>query len=217
MKYLVLIFIASLSTVTGYSQSVGLQTNDKDPKAIIISKVVKTLNKDELTLGFDLENKSDKNVLIATNPTQLNDKQGYYLFLNKTDSSILEVSSSVYPKYPWESYSYSNDIRVELKQLKPGEKYSDQVVITFPTRETIPPYYDPFPKNKKILPAEIKQIKLIIGYFMEDGNTAKFTNIQPSGWYVRGETKLPTRNNTDTTFFEIQKLATINIPFAANK
>src|SRR5687768_5919293 len=127
MKMPYSIFLIFLFVAFGYGQT------------ILTGKVLK-FDKNELKIEFTLENKSDESIYVGTNPSQLYGELGYYLLLDETDNSVLQVSSRVYPLPPFVC-TYVDKRRVELKKLKSGEEYSGSISIKLPTRETRPLNY----------------------------------------------------------------------------
>jgi hypothetical protein len=145
----------------------------------------------------------------------VNGEQGYYLFLDINDESLLSVSSRVY-KRPASYSPYSNNISVELKSLKTGEKYDEVVSIKLPAKETIPPFLTLL-RSKKIIYENIKYITLTIGYFYEETGILDFLKKKSFGWFIDGEEILNTGKDKDKSFLEIQNLLFVNIPVKEEK
>jgi hypothetical protein len=219
MKKICLIFIMLLFITISYGQTepqtinssykqTNIQTNSSalntKPEISLTGKILK-FDKDEIKIEFQLKNTSSENVYVSTNPRQLRGEYGYYLLLDENDDSKLKISSRVYPRYP--GFPYTNEISVELRKLKPGDNYRDNVLVKFPAKETTPAYYGMPLKNKKIIPEKIGEIELSIGYFTEQENIINFLKKKSFGWYVAGENTL----STGETFLEIQKLARMEI------
>lgn len=153
-----------------------------------------------LKLEFTLVNISDHDVYITTDPVQLFGNRGYYLFPDKADNSILNISSCLFPMPPF--YPYANKTSVVLKKLKSGEQRTDKLILKFPTKETSPPYDRP---SLNISLPRLKRIKLSVGYVTGKGAEELL------GSRVKGDEALLTEDNKSETLFSIQRVSSFEL------
>jgi hypothetical protein len=205
-----LIFLILMFSLTTYSQSnSSIQTSETNSEARIILRVnVLRFEKKEWELEFEIKNNGDKNIYLATNPTQLGGESGYYISTNEDSNSTINISAQVYSP-PILDY-YSNKTRVELRKLSANETFNERICLKFPIKETTPPYIDPF-KKKKIFPSKIKKIIISIGYFEEEQGIKDFLNTKLSGWYINGLESLFSGKYKDKRFYEIQQAVSTSI------
>ena len=84
------------------------------------------------------QNSGSNAIFILTEPMRSNGSKGSYFTLDPQDPSILEIGIQLYPS---PDYSiYSNRTRVSLRRLDPGASHVELITVSFPARETSPPY-----------------------------------------------------------------------------
>lgn len=207
MKSIYLILAILFSVSIDYGQAVK-------PKVLLTSEIA-GFNHRGLKLKFTLENNSNENVYIATDPVQVSGQKGYYLLIDKIDRSLVKISSRVYPSPPY--FPIIDARSVLLKKLSPGEKYGGTIFIKFPAKETDPPYYGERATKGKIISKMINRIELTIGYFVEEEGILDFLKRKPFGWYVKGQETLYSGKNKGKSFLEIQNLVSLEMLLQSNK
>ncbi|MDQ3748917.1 MAG: hypothetical protein M3367_07890 [Acidobacteriota bacterium] len=234
---ILLIFLA-------YSAQVFSQTSETINSILITAKPTK-LTKNEWQFEVNIQNKNQKAIYLATEPTQVNGEKGQYLLLDRKDKSLLNVSTRVF-SLPIIDY-YSNETRIKLIKLQPNEIYAKNISLKFPTTETAPPR-DTIPddllpeiKNKvqnknftdedfrnlgfnilgkKINSEKIKSVIISYGYFIEEQGIVDFLKRKPMGWFIKGNEKIFVGNFREKQFYEVQNIVssnTIKIIFDSKK
>ena len=105
-------------------------------------------------------------VFIMTEPVRSNGLKGPFLTLDQHDQSVLELGIQLYksPDY----CIYSNQTGVTLKRLEPGATHVEQVTVTFPAKETIPPYKTTPLDHVRIDTAKLSAVRATIGMLPND-------------------------------------------------
>jgi hypothetical protein len=85
-----------------------------------------------------VQNIGNKPVFVMTNPYRADGTKGWYVSLDEKNSSVLEISSRIYPDPPY--FLMYNGSGVMLKQLSPNAVHSERISIKIPIKETMPPY-----------------------------------------------------------------------------
>lgn len=202
------IIFSLLLFLFGMSGQISAQTPVANEGILITGNIIK-LDKNELNLEFVLENKSKESIYVSTNPVRLSGAKGYYLSLENDDDSILEISCRVFPP-PLYSV-YRNNTRVELKELKPDEEMKESIFLKSPVMETNPPFENPAYK-RKIAFEQLKNIRLVIGYFIKEEGIVDILNAKAFGPYVTGWYPVFSGKYKGKTLREAQNLVSIFMP-----
>ena len=94
--------------------------------------------RDRWEFELSAHNPGSEPVFIMTAPMRSNGSKGGYFALDPQDPSILNISVRLYapPNY----CIFSNKTQVTLKQLDPGSTHVEKITLSFPAKETSPPY-----------------------------------------------------------------------------
>lgn len=175
-----------------------------DKSKIALSAKLLKLDSGGLEAEIILENRSKNEIYIASSPMQLSGKKGFYVSIEKSDSSTISLACRVYsdPK----SFVYSDDTSVELKRLLPGDTHVEQIIINGPIKETFPPFDDGLgAKRWTISYEQIKKIDVVIGYF-DDRSVGDTANRR-----VKGSAGVCLSSGENTTLLDLQKFVKTEI------
>ncbi|HEX3248228.1 MAG TPA: hypothetical protein VHS05_02285 [Pyrinomonadaceae bacterium] len=119
-----------------YSQTVD--SSSFQPHHISITLRVVERTPTILKFYLQLKNVGEHAVLIVSEPVRIDGSKGMYLALGKGDSSLLEVSSQIFPPPNYDIVVPKH--RVTYKMLAPGTDYEEEIVLQTPLTETEPPW-----------------------------------------------------------------------------
>lgn len=187
--------------------------------------------KNEWQFEVKIQNKLEKSIYLATEPTQVYGTKGHYLQFEDNADSLLKISSRVFPMPS--VYYYSNSTRVILKEIKPAEIFSEIILLKFPLKETDPPFNhfsddqwtkiinktdtdEDFkssgkkrhPFGKRIIPEEIKTVVVSYGYFFEEPGIIDLIRRKYLFGAVNGSDRPFIGDFKEKSLFEIQNLIT---------
>lgn len=119
---------------------------------------------------LSVHNPGSEPVFIMTAPMRSNGSRGSYFALDPQDPSILNISVRLYP--PPNYCIYSNLTQVTLKQLDPGSTHLEHITLTFPAKETSPPYKSP--EFETLDRGKIRAVRAAVGLLPDDEGTRDF-------------------------------------------
>ncbi|HJT27271.1 MAG TPA: hypothetical protein VJ784_07685 [Pyrinomonadaceae bacterium] len=129
--------VCGAATVLAQDQSSVPQTEAKTSAVSVNLRLIRMLP-EKLEFELTAQNSGNNAVFILTDPMRSNGSKGSYFTLDPQDPSILEICIQLYPS---PNYSiYSNRTRVSLRRLNPGGTHVELITVSFPARETSPPY-----------------------------------------------------------------------------
>jgi hypothetical protein len=172
-----------------YPCSTGISLMEEIINPIEIDVGLRVLKRTGSYWEFELtiQNKADHSVYVMINPSRADDSNGHFITLDKKDSSILEISSHVYPLPPY--FLITNSTSVELKQMAPMTSYTEAIIVKLPMQESMPPYGDT-PKRISIDANNIKQVRAAIGILPDEDGVRDLLKRKPMGPFVNGREEM---------------------------
>jgi hypothetical protein len=121
---------------SAYSQTAD--SSSFDPHHISIT--LRIVERTPKTLQFYLQvrNSGDHSVLMVSEPVRTDGSKGMYLSLSRDDSSLLEISSQIFPPPNYDIVVPKH--RVTYRMLAPGLAYEEEILLQAPLNETEPPW-----------------------------------------------------------------------------
>jgi hypothetical protein len=148
-------------------------------------------------------NSGSQAVFIMTEPVRSNGTKGSYFTLDPQDPAILNVSVQLYgiPDYS----IYSNQTRVKLKRLEPGGKHLEQITVSFPAKETSPPYKGL--EFEKIDRSKVREVRAVIGILLDEEGIQDFLRSKEGiGPYARGTELVDKGPLKGKSLYEVQQI-----------
>lgn len=152
-----------------------------------------------------VHNSSVKSVFVMAEPVRSNGSRGAYLSIDTTDQSVLVIGVLLYslPDYS----IYSNHAGVALKRLEPNGNYNQVLSVTFPSRETSPPYKDPL-EFKMIAQPKVRFARAVLGVLPDEEGVQGFLDRKERiGPYADGVEMMESGAYKGKRLIEIQSLA----------
>jgi hypothetical protein len=147
-------------------------------------------------------------VFILTEPVRTGGSKGSYFTLDPQDASVLDVAVQLYP--PPNYCIYANLAGVTLKRLDRGATHVDPIILSFPAKETSPPYkgwgYETLDKST------LRTVRAAIGILPDDEGVRDFLRCKEGiGPYARGNELLENGPHTGQTLYEAQELSSTTL------
>lgn len=143
---------------------------ESTPSAVEVELQLVHKLSDRFEFELSVKNNCDRAVYILTDPVRSNGARGSYLALDPQDPSILNIAIQLYrsPDYT----IYSNQTGVTLKRLEPGATHIQPITVSFPAKETSPPYkgYDFEPLDK----TKLQAVRAVFGVLTDDEGVQDF-------------------------------------------
>ena len=121
-----------------FAQDRSPSQRDASTSAISVSLRLIRMLPEKWEFELTTQNSGNNAVFILTEPIRSNGTRGSYFTLDPQDPSILEIAIRLYP--PPDYCIYSNHTGVSLKRVDPGARHVELITVSFPARETSPPY-----------------------------------------------------------------------------
>jgi hypothetical protein len=164
---------------------------------------------DEDRYKLFLENTGENAIFYATNPHDVCGNRVPYVSRGQVDPSVVYMQWRVF-EIVLELDCYTNETRIELKRLAPGEKAEQKIAIKWPLKETSPPYFTGH--DSIVEKSEVKILRFAVSYFAEEEGLLDFLTSKPFGWFVKGHERLEKGVSQGKRFYEIQQFASVEIP-----
>jgi hypothetical protein len=172
----------------------------KSPDGLSLTLKLKEFSRSRITMELTLKNTTSGEIYFATNPSDLDGKLGLYIDAVDSDTSVMFLSSQVYPPVPF--FLYSDETSVKLKRLGPSETVAIPVVLNAPFKETDPPFAASVMTKKNVFTlGKVKRIVVAVGYFPADG-MSNFPNRR-----VKGTAQVRLTDGRRMTLVELQRVA----------
>lgn len=186
-----------------FARQVELQSDDKATGGVEIKvRLVRKLS-EMWEFEVSAHNSGSEDVFIVTEPVRSNGSRGGYFSLDPQDPSILDIGILLYPP---PGYSiYSNQTRLTLKRLNPGATHLEQLIVSFPARETSPPYKGL--EFEALDNAKLRGVRAAIGILPDDEGIRHFLNRkQGIGPYVAGIELVESGPHKGKSLYEVQTI-----------
>ena len=189
--------------------------------AVLFAKQVEHVSQTQATCGVEINlrvvrllpekwefelsarNSSSEAVFITTAPIRSNGSKGGYFALDPKEPATLNIGVQLYQ--PPDYSIYSNQTRVTLKRLEPGATHVEEIVLSFPAKETSPPYqgleYETLDKGK------IRGVRATIGILPDDEGIRDFLRRkQGIGPYAGGIELIQRGSLNGKSLYEVQQI-----------
>ncbi|MGB7069152.1 MAG: hypothetical protein WBD22_06630 [Pyrinomonadaceae bacterium] len=197
-------------TAQGMAEQQGIVLSKAEGQQVLLLGKILDLNDQKLRFSLTLRNEGTENIFFSSNPQRLKGEYGPYISIDVNDRSVVNIEWRVFE--PISLAAYSDETGVELKKLGPNESVSETITLNWPLQETVPPIDLHF-KCKRIDRKDLKQIRLTVGYFVENDGILDFLSRKPFGWFIKGRETLYSGAFKGKTFLEIQELVSDEIVY----
>jgi hypothetical protein len=126
-----------------------------------------------------VRNVSGEDVYVVIDPMRTDGSSGPYWYTEKENERVLVAGFALYE--PSRNLFFDHDsASARLTLLHPSDSYSTQFAVTFPTRETVPPY-EAHKAPHVFAAAQISGLKAEVGYFPSSDELRKLIASKPHG------------------------------------
>jgi hypothetical protein len=148
---------------SAYSQAATAASFEPDRVSVTLHIIERTPTR--LKFHLQIRNSGDHSVLIISDSVRIDGSEGMYISLGGDDSSLLEVSSQVFPPPNYTILAPKH--RVTYRLLYPGTAYEEEVLLKAPLSETEPPWREMLtPRNIDL--TRLQSLELKVGVLPDE-------------------------------------------------
>ncbi len=126
-----------------------------------------------------VHNVSGEDVYVVTDPKRTDGSSGPYWYPDENNGRVLVAGFALYE--PSRNLFFDHDdASARLTLLHPSDSYSTQITVTFPIRETVPPYQT-HKAPQVFVASETSGLKTEVGYFPSSDELRKLIASKPNG------------------------------------
>ena len=216
-------FLAGLGCLPLVAQNLvekTIQSRSPYLKVEIIS-----VNKIDLNVKVSITNTLSQAIYLTTEPVDRLAKNGFYLSQEASDRNELVISSQIYP--PPIPSPFRDGTGIMLRKLMPNDVFEQNIVVSFPAKETMPPrgtvdYH--FENGKPVLDSDapsfprllelekFTSVRISFGYFLYNQSIEQYLIRNPKGRYIHAlDIAEIGKQGKPSTFFDLQNIVSAKL------